>query len=94
MLTVKSLYTEYAGDRGASIKAAQDVSFDVPEGKLFTLLGPSGCGKTTTLRSIAGLERPQSGEIALGVMMIAALFCFVLIAQLAGRRYGVSDAEG
>jgi iron(III) transport system ATP-binding protein len=36
------------------VKAAQDVSFDVPEGKLFTLLGPSGCGKTTTLRSIAG----------------------------------------
>jgi iron(III) transport system ATP-binding protein len=45
------------------VKAAQDVSFEVPEGKLFTLLGPSGCGKTTTLRSIAGLERPTSGEI-------------------------------
>ena len=30
---------------------------------MFTLLGPSGCGKTTTLRSIAGLERPISGEI-------------------------------
>ena len=38
----------------------------VPEGKLFTLLGPSGCGKTTTLRSIAGLERPVSGAIAVG----------------------------
>ena len=48
------------------VKAAQDVSFDVPEGKLFTLLGPSGCGKTTTLRSIAGLERPTSGEIEVG----------------------------
>src|SRR5262249_38329861 len=31
---------------------------------LFTLLGPSGCGKTTTLRSIAGLEKPRVGEIA------------------------------
>jgi iron(III) transport system ATP-binding protein len=70
VLTVKSLYTEYAGERGASIKAAQDVSFEVPEGKLFTLLGPSGCGKTTTLRSIAGLERPQSGEIALGADIV------------------------
>jgi len=48
------------------VKAAQDVSFEVPEGKLFTLLGPSGCGKTTTLRSIAGLERPASGEIEVG----------------------------
>ena len=45
------------------MRAAQDVSFDVPAGKLFTLLGPSGCGKTTTLRSIAGLERPREGEI-------------------------------
>jgi len=45
------------------VRAAQDVSFDVPAGKLFTLLGPSGCGKTTTLRSIAGLERPREGEI-------------------------------
>ncbi len=63
MLKVKSLFTEYAGDNGTVVKAAQDVSFEVPEGKLFTLLGPSGCGKTTTLRSIAGLERPTSGEI-------------------------------
>ena len=63
MLSVRSIHTEYPGDRGSVVKAAQDVSFDVPEGKLFTLLGPSGCGKTTTLRSIAGLERPTSGEI-------------------------------
>jgi iron(III) transport system ATP-binding protein len=46
------------------VKAAQDVSFTVDEGRLFTLLGPSGCGKTTTLRSIAGLERPKAGEIS------------------------------
>ena len=63
MLSVRSLFTEYANERGEAVKAAQDVSFEVPEGKLFTLLGPSGCGKTTTLRSIAGLERPTAGEI-------------------------------
>jgi iron(III) transport system ATP-binding protein len=63
---VKSLFTEYASEHGTVVKAAQDVSFEVPEGKLFTLLGPSGCGKTTTLRSIAGLERPTAGEIAVG----------------------------
>src|SRR5712675_2565374 len=63
VLSVRSLFTEYANERGAAVKAAQDVSFEVPEGKLFTLLGPSGCGKTTTLRSIAGLEKPTAGEI-------------------------------
>jgi len=66
MLKVESLNTEYPNERGEVVKAAQDVSFEVPEGKLFTLLGPSGCGKTTTLRSIAGLERPRSGEISVG----------------------------
>src|SRR4030095_11311205 len=52
VLKVKSLYTEYASDNGTVVKAAQDVSFEVPEGKLLTLLGPAGCGKNTTLRSI------------------------------------------
>ncbi|HEV8107996.1 MAG TPA: ABC transporter ATP-binding protein [Burkholderiales bacterium] len=66
MLKVEGLHTEYPNERGEIVKAAQDVSFEVPEGKLFTLLGPSGCGKTTTLRSIAGLERPRSGEISVG----------------------------
>jgi len=63
MLSVTGLWTEYATPRGEPVKAAQDVTFTVPEGRLFTLLGPSGCGKTTTLRSIAGLERPKAGEI-------------------------------
>jgi iron(III) transport system ATP-binding protein len=66
VLTVQSLNTEYASPTGAPVRAARNVSFSVPEGKLFTLLGPSGCGKTTTLRSIAGLERPSSGEIQVG----------------------------
>ncbi|MDB5764170.1 MAG: putative transporter ATP-binding protein [Herminiimonas sp.] len=66
MLNVKALYTEYPNDKGEIVKAAQNVTFEVPEGKLFTLLGPSGCGKTTTLRSIAGLERPKSGDITVG----------------------------
>ncbi|HET7763854.1 MAG TPA: ABC transporter ATP-binding protein [Burkholderiales bacterium] len=66
MLKVEGLNTEYPNERGDVVRAAQDVSFEVPEGRLFTLLGPSGCGKTTTLRSIAGLERPRSGEISVG----------------------------
>jgi iron(III) transport system ATP-binding protein len=64
VLRVEGLYTEYPNERGEIVKAAQDVSFTVPEGQLFTLLGPSGCGKTTTLRSIAGLEKPRAGSIS------------------------------
>jgi len=64
VLSVEGLSTEYPNDRGEIVRAAQDVSFTVEEGRLFTLLGPSGCGKTTTLRSIAGLERPRAGEIS------------------------------
>ena len=48
--------------RAPTVFAVNDVSFSVQEGEMFTLLGPSGCGKTTTLRSIAGLERPDSGR--------------------------------
>ncbi len=44
-------------------QAVTDVSLDVERGEFFGLLGPSGCGKTTTLRMIAGLEQPDSGNI-------------------------------
>ncbi|MCU4754290.1 ABC transporter ATP-binding protein [Halobacteria archaeon AArc-curdl1] len=43
--------------------AVETLSLDVREGELLTLLGPSGCGKTTTLRLLAGLERPTTGTI-------------------------------
>lgn len=49
------------------------VSFTVPAGKFFTLLGPSGCGKTTTLRCIAGLERPEEGEVWLGDVLVSSV---------------------
>ena len=45
------------------IRAVADVSLAVEQGEFFGLLGPSGCGKTTTLRMIAGLEKPDSGSI-------------------------------
>ncbi len=44
-------------------QAVADVSLDVDRGEFFGLLGPSGCGKTTTLRMIAGLEKPDAGLI-------------------------------
>ncbi len=72
MLSVKALNTEYKTQKGPPVKAAQDVSFEVPKGSFFTLLGPSGCGKTTTLRSIAGLERPVSGGISVSGRVVYA----------------------
>src|SRR3954467_13049433 len=43
--------------------AVDDLNLELAQGEFFTLLGPSGCGKTTTLRMIAGFERPTSGEV-------------------------------
>ncbi|MCI2421010.1 ABC transporter ATP-binding protein [Saccharopolyspora sp. K220] len=74
MLNVDNLVKSFDSTGGGRKRATErkrvyaigGASFDVQEGELFTLLGPSGCGKTTTLRSIAGLERPDSGRITLG----------------------------
>jgi iron(III) transport system ATP-binding protein len=58
---VESLVKQFTESR-----ALDDVSFDVAEGELFTLLGPSGCGKSTTLMSIAGFQTPEAGRISIG----------------------------
>ena len=51
------------GKRFETVQALRDFSLSLQAGQLLALLGPSGCGKTTTLRLIAGFERPDSGEI-------------------------------
>ena len=48
---------------GSTQPAVNDLSLEVREGEIFTLLGPSGCGKTTTLRIVAGLETPDEASI-------------------------------
>jgi ABC-type Fe3+/spermidine/putrescine transport system ATPase subunit len=52
--------------------AVESVSLSIRRGEVFTLLGPSGCGKTTTLRLVAGLERPDAGEITLRDRLVAS----------------------
>jgi iron(III) transport system ATP-binding protein len=57
---------------GAVHPAVDGVSFEVRSGCFVTLLGPSGCGKTTTLRMIAGLARPDAGEIRVGDRLVSS----------------------
>jgi iron(III) transport system ATP-binding protein len=52
--------------------AIDGVSFAVPAGEIVVLLGPSGCGKTTTLRCVAGLEHPTSGEISIAGRVVSS----------------------
>jgi len=59
--------------RFGRVTAVDNVTLDIPHGKLITLLGPSGCGKTTILRMIAGLEMPNEGKIYLGGLDITSL---------------------
>jgi iron(III) transport system ATP-binding protein len=63
VIEINSLVKIYADGANAGVKAVNNISFTVEEGRFYTLLGPSGCGKTTTLRCIAGLEKPNGGEI-------------------------------
>ena len=61
----RNITKRYGTDTSAPL-AVKGISFTVPQGTLTTILGPSGCGKTTTLRMIAGLESPTSGQIFMG----------------------------
>jgi len=56
-----------------SVKAVDGVSFTIEDGEFVCLLGPSGCGKTTTLRLIAGLEKPTAGRIDIGARDVTQL---------------------
>ena len=58
MLKVKNLSVHYG-----MIQAIKDISFEVNEGEIVTLIGANGAGKSTILRTISGLVKPSSGEI-------------------------------
>ncbi len=60
-----SIRIEHLTKSFGGVVAVADLTLSVPDGEMLVLLGPSGCGKTTTMRCIAGLERPDSGVIAI-----------------------------
>src|SRR3990172_5618005 len=64
MVKIESL-EKYFGEDVERVHVLKGVSLEIPEGSLYTFLGPSGCGKTTTLRCVAGLERPEGGRISI-----------------------------
>ncbi|MEK8127798.1 ABC transporter ATP-binding protein [Paenibacillus filicis] len=49
--------------RGMQVKALEDISLEVPDGRFYSLVGPSGCGKTTLLRIVGALERHTEGQV-------------------------------
>ncbi|WP_124974528.1 ABC transporter ATP-binding protein [Ligilactobacillus salitolerans] len=59
LIEFKNITKTYDND----VNVLEDLSFDIEEGKFYTLLGPSGCGKTTILKMVAGFLQPTSGDI-------------------------------
>ena len=61
---LRRVVKEFAAGRNETpVRAVDDISLTIYDGEFFAMLGPSGCGKTTTLRMIAGFEKPTSGDI-------------------------------
>jgi len=65
-LSIRGLRRTFVRRDGQHVTAINGVDLEVAAGEVVVLLGPSGCGKTTLLRAVAGLEVPDSGQIALG----------------------------
>ena len=72
MVQIQNL-EKYFGEDRERVHVLKGISLEIPEGSLYTFLGPSGCGKTTTLRCVAGLERPEGGKISIdGIPVFAS----------------------
>jgi iron(III) transport system ATP-binding protein len=69
MISIRQLQKSFEAQQG-QVNALKGIDLEVSEGEFCVLLGPSGCGKTTTLRCVAGLERPDGGEIEISGRLV------------------------
>ena len=74
-VTLKNITKKFPAFRKKQpdVTAVNNISFEIPDGKLIGLLGPSGCGKSTTLNLLSGLQKPTSGKIYFGDDDVTAL---------------------
>jgi spermidine/putrescine transport system ATP-binding protein len=68
-----SVRLDHVSKHFGDLVAVRELELDIGRGEFFTLLGPSGCGKTTTLRMVAGFERPTAGRVLIDGADVAGL---------------------
>jgi len=95
-LSIENISMRFDLKNGSSVQALKDVSLDIKEGEIITVLGPSGCGKTTLLNIVAGFLAPTEGKVVLNDFQQGALFEWMNVQQnvaFGPRMKGMPKAE-